>query len=113
MSNQKANKRHIQNHPFLATMKMACVVLVLSGCSTIGDLEPLNGTPLEGVREVANTLGKVQNISGGSSGSQTNRLPLNTSAINSKYGELQGLDNRDYDFHDLPHLIQSINYILQ
>ena len=84
--------------------------IALSGCSTIGDLEVLNDVDgLREVRETAHTLGIIER----QLGARQKAPVVNTGAINRKYGEVKGLDNRKYDFHDLPHLIQSLDYILR
>jgi hypothetical protein len=85
------------------------MLFALPGCSTIGDLEVLNGTSLQGVREVAKTLDRTQIILE----NRRQRSVVNTGAINRKYGELKGLDNRKYDFHDVPQIIQSVKYIFE
>lgn len=92
-------------------MKYCVIIIVaaLSGCSTIGDLEILNDTPLQGVREVAKTLDRTQTVLQG----RKQRSVVNTGALNRKYGELRGLDNRSYKFKDVPQLLQSVEYILE
>lgn len=84
-------------------------MLGLSGCSTmntIGQLEGLNDIEgMRSVRETAATLSKMDR--------KRNNTVVNTGAVNRKYGEVKGLNNRKYDFNDLPHLIQSIDYILR
>ena len=81
------------------------ILITLSGCSSLGDLEVLNGTKLEGVREAAATINRMDG--------RRNTSVVNTGAINRKYGEIKGLDNRDYDVHDIPHLLQSLRYIFE
>ena len=85
------------------------MLFALPGCSTIGDLEPLNSTSLQGVREAAKTLDRTQAVLE----NRRQRSVVNTGAINRKYGELKGLDNRKYDFHDVPQIIQSVKYIFE
>lgn len=72
----------------------------------IGQLEVLNDIDgLREVREAADTISKMDR--------KRNKSVVNTGAINRKYGEMKGLDNRSYNFHDVPQLIQSIEYILR
>lgn len=80
----------------------------LSGCSTVANLEPLNDTPLRGVRETAAVLHKTDQVLNGRRGSS-----FNTQAVNRKYGEFKGLEGRPYDFHDVPYVIKSIEYIFE
>jgi hypothetical protein len=83
-------------------------VVCLSGCADIGHIEALNDTPLRGVREVVHTLSQTQGVLTGHSST----MHLNTSAMNSKYGEAKGLNNIKYGFSDIPFLLQSVGYIV-
>jgi hypothetical protein len=84
---------------------IAPLLLALSGCSTIGNLEVLNDTGLREVREVAATISKMDD--------RRNTPVVNTGAINRKYGEVKGLNNRKYNFNDIPLLLQSLRYITE
>ena len=87
-------------------LTVALLTFVLAGCSTVGNIEAMNNVEgLRQVREVAATMAKMDR--------KRNAPVVNTGAINRKYGEMQGLNNRKYDFHDVPHLIQSLDYILR
>lgn len=78
---------------------LVCLTL-LSGCTTLGNLEPLNDAGLEDVRKVFDAADKTWNVMGGSTG--RNRAPT----INRGYGHGRNMKTWPSNTDDVPHTVK-------
>lgn len=81
-------------------MKLALLLslTLLSGCATIGDLEPLNDAGLEDTRRVFNTANKTRNVMG---------LPASrnrSATINRGYGHYENMRTYPRSTEDVPYV---------
>ena len=80
--------------------------ILLSGCSTLGDLEVMNDVGLGEVSEAMRAYNKTMNVLGaGQSGPR-----LNTSAINSGYGNAKQMPDH---MNDIPTAVAEIQDLLR
>ncbi len=81
-------------------MKIALLVCLtlLSGCATIGDLEPLNDAGLEDTRRVFNAASKTRDVMGLPAG--RNR----SATINRGYGHCENMRTYPRSTEDVPYV---------
>ena len=80
--------------------------LALSGCSTLGDLEVMNDVGLGEVSEAMRAYNKTMNVLG----VNQNARQLNTSAINSGYGNAKQMPDH---MNDVPTAVAEIQDLLR
>lgn len=89
------------------TSSIVLLAVFLSGCSTLGELEPMNDAGLGDAREAISTYNKTLNVLGVTS--RTN----NAAVINRGYGHLQNMNTNPTDINDIPFTVRDINEIMR